>query len=97
MKSHIFSDLCFRNRFSLFLSPQRRWLDALLPEDAHVQCSGRVTVVITHVPSLGLRGISQFESKADLIEALMASVHVPFVIDWRPLASYRGELGAWTH
>jgi hypothetical protein len=58
-----------------------------------VRCTGRVTVVITMVPSLQMNGVSHFESKQDLIEALMASVHVPFAIDWRPVASYKGELG----
>ena len=27
----------------------RAWLDALLPDDAHVQCSGRVKLVVTEV------------------------------------------------
>ena len=29
----------------------RAWLDALLPDDAHVQCSGRVKLVVTEVRS----------------------------------------------
>lgn len=32
----------------------RAWLDALLPEDAHELCSGRVHVIIAKAPTLGL-------------------------------------------
>jgi hypothetical protein len=31
----------------------------------------------------------EFETKQDLIDACMASAHVPFVLDWQPFAFYR--------
>ena len=36
--------------------------------------------------------VSEFESKADLIEALMASAHVPFALDGRPFLRFRDRL-----
>ena len=36
--------------------------------------------------------MSHFESKADLIEAVMASAHVPFVLDGRPFLRFRERL-----
>jgi hypothetical protein len=36
--------------------------------------------------------ISQFDSKQDLIEAVMASAHVPFFLDGRPFFRYRERL-----
>ena len=35
--------------------------------------------------------VNEFESKADLIEAMMASAHVPFVLDGRPFLKFRGR------
>lgn len=36
--------------------------------------------------------MNHFESKADLIEAVMASAHVPFVLDGRPFLRFRQRL-----
>jgi len=36
--------------------------------------------------------VSHFDSKADLIEAVMASSHVPFVLDGRPFVRFRDTL-----
>ena len=35
--------------------------------------------------------VTKFESKADLIEAIMASAHVPFFLDGRPFLNFRGK------
>lgn len=55
----------------------RQWLDELLPANAAELCHGRVRLIATEVPSLRLCYLSDFESKEDLIEANMASVHIP--------------------
>eukprot|EP01094_Clydonella_sp_ATCC50884_P020870 TRINITY_DN4439_c0_g1_i2.p1 TRINITY_DN4439_c0_g1~~TRINITY_DN4439_c0_g1_i2.p1 ORF type:complete len:320 (-),score=71.46 TRINITY_DN4439_c0_g1_i2:355-1173(-) len=52
----------------------------ILPDDAHVRCSGRVFISIT---LMGLAGpqnviISEFESKEDLVNACLASANIPF-------------------
>jgi hypothetical protein len=36
--------------------------------------------------------VAQFDSKDDLIEAVMASAHVPFFLDGRPFLKYREKL-----
>lgn len=36
--------------------------------------------------------MNQFDSKVDLIEAVMASAHVPFFLDGRPFLQYRERL-----
>lgn len=69
----------------------RDWLEELLPADAAERCAGRVRLVVTEVPSLRIRYLENFESKQDLIDANMASVHIPFFLDGNPTRSYRGR------
>lgn len=57
------------------------WLHDLLPDNAHEICRGRVTIVVTTLPDMRQMGISDFHSKQDLINAIMASSHVPLVLD----------------
>jgi len=72
----------------------REWLEELLPEDAHERCSGWTEVCILEVfpPPFHRRAVSRFESKADLIECLLASAHIPVLLDYKPCASYKGKL-----
>lgn len=69
----------------------RQWLEELLPEDAGRRCTGRVKLVVTEVPSLRLQYIDSFESKQDVIDANMASVHIPFLLDGNPTTWFRGK------
>ena len=77
------------------------WLDALLPEDAAAHCTGRCRVVVTRCTPLPQAvGISAFGRRAELIEALMASTHLPFFMDGHPLSRHvpratDGGLLAW--
>lgn len=50
----------------------RDWLDKLLPENAHELVSQRLHVIIAKAPTLDLFEINKFDSKEDLIEAVMA-------------------------
>ena len=50
---------------------------------------GRLKVVVTKVPSFKLTYIDDYATKEELIDACMASAHIPFFLDWRPTASYR--------
>lgn len=36
--------------------------------------------------------VNEFDSKADLIEAALASAHVPFALDGKPFLRFRGRL-----
>lgn len=50
---------------------------------------GRLKLVVTRVKSLQLAYLDDWETKAELIDANMASAHIPFFLDWRPFATYR--------
>jgi len=69
----------------------RQWLDELLPADADVRCAGRVRLIATEVPTLRLRYLDEFESREDLIDACMASVHIPFFLDGNASFTYKGK------
>ena len=68
-----------------------------LPHDCVERCNGRLHVLMCS-RARGLYFISQFTSKSDLIEAVIASTHVPYFSDGSYAFSYRGEQhvdGAW--
>lgn len=67
------------------------WLDEMLPENAHELCRGRITVVVTTLPDCRQVGISDFKDKRDLIDAVMASSHIPLVLDLRMSKRCRGR------
>lgn len=67
-----------------------QWLDALLPPDAAERCRGEVGVVVTEMPSCRQRCIDDFEDKVDLINCVMASAHVPLLLDLQLSRKCRG-------
>lgn len=69
----------------------REWLEELLPENAHVLCKSRVQVIATKVPSMRLEYLDSFDSRSDLINACMASIHIPFFLDGNGTYLYRGK------
>lgn len=68
----------------------RRWLEELLPEDAHEMCASRVKVIATKFPRMQLQYLDDFQSREDLISACMASVHIPFFLDGNGTYTYKG-------
>lgn len=68
----------------------RAWLDELLPADALQRCRSRVHLVVTQVPSFRQQYLTDFTSRDDLLDAALASAHVPFLLDWSPIANARG-------
>lgn len=56
----------------------RNGLERILPDDAHIICSGRLSVSMTRCADGGNKIVSHFESKAELIQALICSSFVPF-------------------
>lgn len=70
----------------------RRWLLELLPADAAQRCSGRVSLFSLAVWPLPPRRLvtSQFESKEAVVDAAMSSVHIPYFLNGRATARYRG-------
>lgn len=45
--------------------------------------------MVTKVPSFQLVYIDEFATKDELIDACMASGHIPFFLDWKATATYR--------
>ena len=77
------------------LAAYRIFAARLLPNDAHIVCTGKVFISITVVTAVGgLRNqvVSVFESRQDLIDCCIASCQLPFIacqgFGWR----YRGAL-----
>ena len=70
----------------------REWLQELLPEDAHERCASWCGICVLEVLPLRRRAVATFETRDDLIECLMASVHIPFLLDYKPFSSFRGKL-----
>ncbi|CAI7855342.1 unnamed protein product [Closterium sp. NIES-54] len=67
-------------------------LNRILPDDAHIKCSGRIRVAITQVFG-SPRGwlVDAFESKEDLIDALITSSFVPGYLEPRATTSFRNR------
>ena len=74
-----------------------RYYAEILPDDYDYNRSRRLHIRVTHL-DFRPRFVRRFDSKNDLVEALMASQHIPFFLDWKPLARYRGRFcfdGQW--
>ncbi|GBF90772.1 hypothetical protein Rsub_03073 [Raphidocelis subcapitata] len=68
----------------------RRWLCDALPEHAADGCTGgAATLLVTTLPLLRTRPVNTFASRDDLISCVMASSHVPLVVDPRPFVFAR--------
>jgi predicted acylesterase/phospholipase RssA len=62
----------------------RAFLDEVLPPDAHRICTSLVTVVVSCVglPAVFWReGVSEFPTRDALLDAVMASAHVPLLLN----------------
>lgn len=68
-----------------------RWLDDLLPVDAPDIVNERLALLITPVPSFGKTRVTNFENKEELIQANMASVHIPFFLDGKLTNNFRNK------
>jgi len=78
--------------FSPFISVPdmlRAGLVKNLPENAHVLCSGRLHVSVTRLQDGQNCILSQFDSKEELISALMCTAFIPAFSGFRP-PTYRG-------
>ncbi|GBF93151.1 hypothetical protein Rsub_05882 [Raphidocelis subcapitata] len=65
------------------------WLHEVLPDDAAARCSGGLGIVVTRLPGCDQVAIDEFRDKTDLVDAIMASAHVPLLLDGS-LARWRG-------
>ena len=74
----------------------REALDATLPDDVAAQISGRAIVAMVEANGGPWRWskpllASEFESKEDVIGAVCASAHLPFLMNGEATASWRGK------
>lgn len=74
------------------------WLDRLLPSEEEDDLllkkfvgNQRLRILVTPIPSFGKEGISEFESKQDLIRCNMASVHLPYFLNGDWVTDFRGR------
>jgi len=70
----------------------KEWLEEVLPHDIDRDTLDKIYVRIT--PLLVFKGtklVSNFSSRQDLIESLMASVHIPLFMDGKVFYSYDGR------
>ncbi|GBG61539.1 hypothetical protein CBR_g22336 [Chara braunii] len=71
----------------------RKFLVEFLPEDAHEKASGRIQVAVTQVfrsPRSLL--VDKFESKEDMIDALITSCFIPGYLAPRPVTIFRNRV-----
>ncbi|XP_006662990.3 patatin-like phospholipase domain-containing protein 4 [Oryza brachyantha] len=68
-------------------------LDRFLPDDLHIRCNGRIRVAITRL-SWRPRGllVDQFDSKEDVISAVITSSFIPGYLAPRPATFFRNRL-----
>ena len=52
-------------------------------------CRGRLKLIVTDISARRQVYIDDFQTKEELIDANMCSVHVPLFLDWQPFARYR--------
>lgn len=68
------------------------WLDELLPENSlEMVADQRLSILLTEFPTLKKNKISDFESKHDLIQCNMASVHLPMFLNGNLYTDYRSS------
>ena len=68
----------------------KEWLEEIIPDDVTEEMFSNLQIAVT--PSIKTpKLISCFKGKADIIEACMASCHVPLFLDGRATTTFRGE------
>jgi len=80
----------FSPSFNLHGTLKEGW-EKLLPDDIAEKASGRLHISMTRICDRSNLLISEFYSKSDLLEALLASSFVPMMSGWFP-PRFRGDL-----
>mmetsp|Transcript_15297 Transcript_15297/g.20961 ORF Transcript_15297/g.20961 Transcript_15297/m.20961 type:complete len:315 (-) Transcript_15297:1840-2784(-) len=68
----------------------KQWLEMVIPETVTAESLQNLHIALTPTfrPSKLVTGITE---RSDLIDAIMASCHVPIFLDGRPFTDYKGE------
>jgi len=80
----------FSPSFNLHGALKEGW-ESLLPDDIAQKASGRLHISMTRLSDRSNLLISEFYSKSDLLDALLASSFVPMMSGWFP-PRFRGDL-----
>jgi len=76
--------------FRRMLIPAKKLCDQVLPEDSHHRMNGQVHVSVMEIlPRLRPLVVNEWTSKDDVVESLIASSNIPFVLGPTPLAMFR--------
>jgi len=69
------------------------WLDELLPDDSlSLIDNGRLTLLVTPVPTFGKTRVQSFADRQELIDCNMASVHLPWFLDGQLTTTFRNQV-----
>lgn len=66
----------------------QEWLETLLPENVAELCQN-VHICVSELPFCQIRSHTHFKDKKDVVECLLASCHLPWVMDCMMCCSYR--------
>mmetsp|Transcript_18208 Transcript_18208/g.18267 ORF Transcript_18208/g.18267 Transcript_18208/m.18267 type:complete len:304 (+) Transcript_18208:94-1005(+) len=70
----------------------RDWLEEVIPLNVPMRNFRNLQIAVTPIfPTQRSELVSDFADRADLIDACMASCHVPFILDSKPYTYYRGR------
>ena len=68
----------------------KEWLEEIIPDDVTERTYSKLRIAVT--PSLkSPKLVTGFKGKAEVIEACLASCHVPLFLDGRPTTTFRGQ------
>jgi len=73
-----------------FRQSLRAGIELILPEDAHIRCSGRLHISLTRIRDWKNVVVSQFDTREELIEAILCSCYIFGLFGWVP-PKFRGE------
>lgn len=73
-----------------FMDKLREGIDLILPQDAHSRAAQRLFISLTHSTTGRNLLVSEFSSRDELLQALLASSFVPFYAGLKPV-EFRGE------
>jgi len=68
----------------------RLWLNELIDENVDIKSFANLGISISYVtPLISTKLVTDFYSRQDVIDACMASCHIPFFLDGRPFTVFR--------
>lgn len=71
----------------------RQWLEEVIPDDVDMNRFKNLQIALTPMVGSNMtpKLVSNFIDKDDLINAILASCHIPVFLDGKPYTNYRGE------